>query len=393
SEEVHEALDLCLSCKGCKGDCPVDVDIATYKAEFRAHYYRRRLRPREAYAFGWIHWWARAASKAPGLVNLLTRREPFAGVAKWAARVHPDRTLPRFADRTFRERFRDGLRPAVPTGRRVILWADTFKNFLDPEPLVDAARVLGALGYNVVVPGATLCCGRPLYDYGFLGMARKLLRGVLDALRDDIVAGVPVVGVEPSCVATFRDELGGLFPHDRMAQRLAKQTFLLPEFLQKYALDVALPDTGWTALLHGHCHQKAVLDFDADRRLFDRLGMDVHVPDSGCCGMAGPFGFEREHYDVSVACAERVLLPAVRARDAGTMVVTDGFSCREQIVQAVPDVSPLNSAQVLWRALERHGMTRDVGRPRQGYKKDVERHRVASGDGFATAEGAPGEGG
>ena len=355
SREVHEALDLCLACKGCKHECPVTVDVATYKAEFRAHYYRGRLRPRQAYAFGWIWWWARLAAHAPGLVNWLTHSRPFATLAHWAAGAHPARPFPRLADRTFRSRFLAERESANSDGPVVIFWADTFTNHFHPESALAAVRVLERLGYRVVVPRTDLCCGRPLYDYGFLGLARKLLTRILDELGEQVMQGVKIVGVEPSCIATFRDELTGLLPHDRRAQRLKEQTFLLSEFLDIHAADADLGRLTGTALLHGHCHQKAVLDFGAAQRVLERLGLELEIPDSGCCGMAGPFGFERAHYEVAQACGERVLLPAVRSRPPETLVVTDGFSCRMQIEHNVEGAHPLNVADVVWRAMAANG--------------------------------------
>jgi Fe-S oxidoreductase len=163
---------------------------------------------------------------------------------------------------------------------------------------------------------------------------------------------VPVVGVEPSCVSTFRDELPNLFPHDQRAKRLAKQTFMLGEFLDSHAADAELGHVDAKALLHGHCHHKSVLDFGSSQRVLARLGVDVTAIDSGCCGMAGPFGFEKGHYDVAQACAERVLLPALRSRPPGTWLVTDGFSCRTMVEQSLADVSPLSLGEVVWQGLK-----------------------------------------
>jgi Fe-S oxidoreductase len=347
---VHHALDLCLGCKACKRECPLHVDMATYKAEFNAHYYKGRLRPRQAYALGWIWWWARAASHAPGLVNWLGRTGPFAKLAKGLAGVHPARTLPAFASRTFRSQYEAGVKGG---GRgKVVFWPDTFSNHFHPEGAVSAVRVLERLGFEVVLPPAPLCCGRPLYDYGFLGMAKRLLARVLDAMEEGPLAGLPVVGVEPSCIATFRDELPNLFSKDERAERLARRTFLLGEFLDAHAADAHLGRLDSDALLHGHCHHKAVLDFAADQRVLARLGVRFKPLDSGCCGMAGPFGFETSHFDVAQACGERVLLPAVRARAPETLIVTEGFSCRTMIEQNVPDVVLTTLGELVWRGLQ-----------------------------------------
>ncbi|HEY7293832.1 MAG TPA: FAD-linked oxidase C-terminal domain-containing protein [Dehalococcoidia bacterium] len=348
-EAVRGALDLCLACKGCKGDCPVNVDMATYKAEFLSHYYARRLRPRSAYAFGLIYWWARLAAKAPGLANFTTQTPLLRVIAQRVAGVAPARHIPRFAARTFREQFAD-RRSGKQSGRRVILWPDTFNNHFHPETALAAVEVLETAGFRVELPRRSLCCGRPLYDYGFLGLAKKLLRQIVDELRPAITAGVPVVGLEPSCVAVFRDELVNLFPHDADARRLSAQTFLLSEFLDREAKSFELPRLRRRALAHGHCHHKAIMGMGAEQRLLRRLGLDLREPDDGCCGMAGAFGFEREHYDVSIRAGERVLLPAVRAANADDLIIADGFSCREQIEQTTGRHA-LHLAEVLRLAL------------------------------------------
>jgi FAD/FMN-containing dehydrogenase/Fe-S oxidoreductase len=322
SREVREALDLCLACKGCKRDCPVGVDMATYKAEFLSHYYEGRLRPRNMYAIGLIDKWARLAALAPSAANAM------APVVKRFAGVHPRRQMPRFAPRTFRAGFR-----SLGEGPRVILWADTFNDHFHPETAQAAAEVLAAAGYRVEIPARRLCCGRPLYDYGMLDAARRYLRRILRTLRDDIAAGTPVVGIEPSCVAVFRDEMTDLLPNDQDAKRLQRQTFLLSEFLVRQ--DWRPPRLeGATAIVQGHCHHRSVLDFHAEEEVLARAGVRAEVLDSGCCGMAGGFGFERDHYEVSMAAAERVLLPRVRQAAPGTLVLADGFSCRTQVEQA-----------------------------------------------------------
>ncbi|HET8631220.1 MAG TPA: FAD-linked oxidase C-terminal domain-containing protein, partial [Thermomicrobiales bacterium] len=350
SPAVREALDLCLACKGCKGDCPVNVDMATYKAEFYAHYYAGRLRPVAAYTMGLIYWWARLASRAPWLANLVTQTPPLSALAKAVGGIAPKRRLPRFAPEPFTAWFRR-RDPVNADGPRVLLWPDTFNNYFHPATARAAVEVLEAAGFRVAIPEVSLCCGRPLYDWGMLDLAGRLLRQILDALRDDIAAGVPVVGLEPSCVSVFRDELIGLFPHDEDARRLSQQTYLLGEFLERRATDHRWPQLRRKALLHGHCHQKAILSLDAAESLLRKLGVDYTAPDTGCCGMAGAFGFERgDHYDVAMKCGERVLLPAVRQADADTLIVAEGFSCREQIAQAT-DRRALHLAQVLQLAL------------------------------------------
>ncbi len=357
SEEVKEALDLCLACKGCKGECPVHVDVATYKAEFLAHYYRGRLRPPAAYAMGLIHWWARLAAHAPRPVNALLGGRAAGGLLRRLAGIEPSRELPAFARASFRRRFRargrpGGAGPAAAAGREVLLFADTFNDHFHPEVAEAAVEALEAAGYAVGINRDRLCCGRPLYDFGMLDLARRQLRRIVAALRPEIERGVPVVVLEPSCHATFRDELIDMLPRDPDARRLRQLATTLPDLLAGRD-DLELPRLGGRALLHGHCHRKSVEGIDRERALLERLGLEVEAPATGCCGMAGSFGFERgEKYRVSIACGERVLLPAVRAAGPETLIVADGFSCREQIRQQTGRLG-LHVAQVLALASER----------------------------------------
>ncbi|MCA1827813.1 MAG: FAD-binding and (Fe-S)-binding domain-containing protein [Myxococcales bacterium] len=339
SPAVKEALDLCLACKGCKGECPVNVDMATYKAEFLAHYYKGRLRPRAAYAMGLIHWSARVASRMPRLANAVgALLKPLAGIAR-------QRRLPKFATQTFRDWF--DRRPRPGKGERVILWADTFNNFFHPEILKAAVEVLEDAGCDVIVQGEKLCCGRPLYDYGMLDLARSKLRQILDDLRDEIERGTPVVGLEPSCISVFRDELRGIFPHDADAQRLRRQTFLLSEFLVDRKWKP--PPLHRKAIVHGHCHHKAVLGWKKEVELLKQVLPEHEIVDSGCCGMAGSFGYEADKYEISMQVGERRLLPKVRDAPKDTLIVADGFSCHGQIETA--DRKPVHIAQVLQMAL------------------------------------------
>jgi FAD/FMN-containing dehydrogenase/Fe-S oxidoreductase len=353
SEAVKEALDLCLACKGCKGDCPVNVDMATYKAEFLSHYYRRRIRPRHAYAFGWIHVWARLASLAPSVANAVSQTPVLSLLAKWIAGAAPQRRLPPFAPQSFKTWFRTHPTPN-PSGPAVVLWPDTFTNYFHPDTGKAAVEVLEDAGFRVAVPEPDLCCGRPLYDYGFLGAAERWLLRILRTMRSEIQAGLPFVVLEPSCCAVFRDELPNLFPNHEDARRLRAQAFLLSEFLQERAPDYRIPPLRSRALLHGHCHHKAIVGMNDEEAVLRRMGLDYSVPESGCCGMAGAFGFERgDHYEVSMACGERMLLPEVRRAADDTLIVADGFSCREQISQATGREA-LHLAQVIQLAL-RHG--------------------------------------
>ena len=354
SEEVKQSLDLCLACKGCKSDCPVGVDVATYKAEFLSHYYEGRVRPRSAYAFGNIDLWARLASNAPGLVNLTTQLPFLRDIAKMVAGIPKQRQIPAFAPETFKAWFHRN--PRKIDGPPVLLWPDTFNNYFHPATAKAAVEVLEAAGYHVILPQANLCCGRPLYDFGMLGRAEALLLNILDALSPDIEAGIPVVGLEPSCVAVFRDELLNLFPNDERAQALSKQTFLLSEFLERNLLsserqNYPLPRFERKALLHGHCHHKSIMKMSAEESLLRRIGIDFQSPAPGCCGMAGSFGFEHDKYDISMAIGELELLPAVRKAPPDWLIIADGFSCREQIAQGTGRHA-LHLAEVLHMALE-----------------------------------------
>ena len=350
-ESVHEALDLCLSCKGCKGECPVNVDMATYKAEFMSHYYEGRLRSRAAYAFGLIDRWAKLASRMPKTANFFTQKPPFAVLAKKAVGIAPERRITPFAVQPFTQWFR-ARNPSGARGRKVILWPDTFNNYFHPDVAKAAVEVLERAGCDVAIPRTHLCCGRPLYEFGMLARAKSYLQSVMNALEGDIRAGTPIIGLEPACVSVFRDELPNLFPYDEQAKRLREQVFLLSEFLDRDHGDFPFSMLQRRAVVHGHCHHKSVLKMDAEESVLRKLRLDFEVLDSGCCGMAGSFGFEKEKYDVSIACGERVLLPAVRNAAQDTLIVADGFSCREQIAQTTGREA-LHLAQVLQMAL--HG--------------------------------------
>jgi len=331
-EHVKEALDLCLACKGCKGDCPVNVDMATYKAEFLAHYWKGRLRPVSAYAFGWIDKWARLASVAPGLVNLFTQLPGLRDIAKIMADVPRQREIPAFAPETFQAWFRK-RKSHIGTGPKVLLWADTFNNYFMPETAKAAVEVLEHAGYRVEVLDRHLCCGRPLYDYGFLDMAKSYLRRDVRALAPHIEAGTPMVVLEPSCCSVFRDEMHILFPESEQARRLAENTFTLSEFLEKKVPGYQPPQLDRQAIVQGHCHHKAIMRLKQEKSLMQKMGLDYELLESGCCGMAGSFGYEKDKYDVSIACGERSLLPAVRKAGLSTIIIADGFSCKEQIAQ------------------------------------------------------------
>jgi Fe-S oxidoreductase len=273
----------------------------------------------------------------------------------------PQRRIPAFAPQTFKDWFR--RRGPRNRGRPpVILWPDTFNNHFFPQTLAAAVEVLENAGVQVTVPEKDLCCGRPLYDFGMLKLAKHQLRQILDALRPDIEAGVPVIGLEPSCVSVFRDELHNLFPTDLDAQRLRHQTVTLGEYLSNRDSGYQPPTLHRKALVHGHCHHKAIMGLGGEDKLLHALGLDYEVLQSGCCGMAGSFGFEDGKYDLSRAIGERVLLPAVRNADADTLIIADGFSCREQIAQET-ERRALHLAEVVQLALHSNGEQARARRP------------------------------
>jgi len=349
-EHVKDSLDLCLACKGCKSDCPVGVDVATYKSEFLSHYYDGRRRPRSAYAFGNIDLWAGLASNAPGLVNLTTQLPFLRDISKLVAGIPRQRSIPALAPQTFRAWFHERVAPNWD-GPPVLLWPDTFNNYFLPDTAKAAVNVLEAAGFRVLLPNASLCCGRPLYDWGMLSRAKDLLLEILDLLEPAIEQRIPIVVLEPSCAAVFRDELLNLFPHDERAHTFSQQTYLLSEFLQSKAADFPLPKLTRKALVHGHCHHKSVMKMTAEEAVLQRMEIDFHTPAPGCCGMAGSFGFEQDKYEVSVAIGELELLPAVRRAPPECLIIADGFSCREQIAQGT-DRHALHLAEVIQMGLQ-----------------------------------------
>jgi FAD/FMN-containing dehydrogenase/Fe-S oxidoreductase len=329
---VKSSLDLCLSCKGCKSDCPVGVDVATYKAEFLSHHYEGKRRPLNHYAFGHIGRWARVASSFPGVANFLTQTPVLRDIAKSLAGICPQRTIPAFARTSLRSWFAR-RKPANPGAPPVVLWPDTFNNYFHPETAIAAVEVLELAGFQVQLPANNVCCGRSLYDFGMLDRAKQLLLETLATLDREIAEGIPVVVLEPSCASVFRDELLNLFPDDSRAQRFSAQVFLLSEFLESRAGHFRWPSISRKALVHGHCHQKSVLKMTDEEAVLRRLGVDYEMPAPGCCGMAGAFGFEKEKYPVSLAIGELELLPAVRNTPPDWLIIANGFSCREQIQQ------------------------------------------------------------
>jgi FAD/FMN-containing dehydrogenase/Fe-S oxidoreductase len=347
STEVRDALDLCLACKGCKKDCPVEVDMATMKAEFLAHHYAGRLRPRAHYSMGWLPAVARLASRAPRLVNALTQAPVLRDVLTVAGGIDRRRTIPLFASQTLQAWV--AKRDPGPAGLRgeVILWPDTFTNHLTPGIGQAAVEVLETAGYRVIVPEQPLCCGLTWISTGQLATAKRVLRRTVDTLAPYLRRGVKVVGLEPSCTAVFRSDARELMPGDRDVQRLHDQTVTLAELLHHHTDGWQPPPVGGQAIAQTHCHQHAIMGYDADQAVLKEAGVDVDVLDSGCCGLAGNFGFEAGHYEVSTACAERVLLPVVRDVAADSFVLADGFSCRTQIEQAGTGRTPVHLAEIL----------------------------------------------
>ncbi|MHC3473086.1 FAD-binding and (Fe-S)-binding domain-containing protein [Streptomyces sp. 7R007] len=338
SEAVRDALDLCLACKGCKQDCPADVDMATYKAEFLSHHYEGRpwRRPRSDFSMGWLPAVAQAVGRARlgPVVNALTHTPPLSRAAVALAGVE-DREVPLFAPRTLQQWFA-GRREPYGDGARgsVLLWPDTFTNFFHPHIGQAAVEVLERAGWRVELPQEPLCCGLTWISTGQLDVAERVLSRTVRRLAPHVRAGGLVVGLEPSCTTVFRSDMGELFPGDRDVRRLRDQTVTFAELLTEHSPGYEppqVPERSARALAQVHCHQHAVLGWEADQKLLRRAGVDVERLEAGCCGLAGNFGFERGHLDVSKACAERVLLPRLRSEDAGTVVLADGFSCRTQI--------------------------------------------------------------
>ncbi len=366
SRAVHEALDLCLSCKACKSECPVQVDMAAYKSEFLAQRYKGRLHPLHHYIFGFADQLARYGSLAPALTNAILTGPLTSPLIKRIAGVARERQLPRLAPKTFQKSRNPSTnlnqKSAPPqvahlgTGdpttddqqRALLLWPDTWNNYYHPQSLQAAETVLSLAGFRVETPRGHICCGRPLYDFGLLSAARSYLAQVLRRMTPQIDAGMPFIFLEPSCASVFKDELLELFPNEPRAQRLSEQVWLLADFLAARAPGfVSGRLDGAHILLHGHCHHKAVFGGPASEiAILREAGAAVELIQAGCCGMAGPFGFEADKFEVSKIIANQGLLPAVQSAEPTTIVVADGFSCREQIDQ-LAHTKALHFAEVL----------------------------------------------
>ena len=351
--ELAESLDLCLSCKGCSSDCPAGVDMATYKAEVLYQRYRRRPRPPAHYSLGWLPRWARLASRAPGLANAALRAPVLAGPGQAAGRDRRPAAAAAVRRADLPRLVRRAGRDAAAGGTPVLLWVDTFTDYFTPEVGRDAVRVLEAAGYAVQIAAEPVCCGLTWISTGQLDGARRQLRRSLRALGPALGAGIPVVGLEPSCTAVLRGEITELLPGDPRAGQVKAATRTLAELLAGTA-GWEPPDLGGVrAVAQPHCHHHAVMGWHADAALLARAGAEVTAV-GGCCGLAGNFGVERGHYDVSTAVAETALLPAVRAAGGaagGAVVLADGFSCRTQLDQ-LARVSGIHLAQLLASHLE-----------------------------------------
>ncbi|MCO6437593.1 MAG: FAD-binding protein [Phycisphaerae bacterium] len=348
SRDVHDTLDLCLGCKGCKKECPVDVDMATYKAEFLSHYYDGRRRPLSHHVMGKVERFARLGSRFPGVANFLSNTWPFGPLAKRITGVASARRLPRLARESFSRWFEK--RPDQrKQGEPLVLFPDAFNNYFFPGTLKAAVAVFERMGYCVQVPGGGIPAIRPLIHYGFLQDAKKRLAPAVAYLDDFARQGIPIIGMEPSEVSVFRDELRGLYPDNDSTERLRKGVKLFSEFLDE--TEVEFPQLSRKAVFHGHCHQKAVLRSEAARNVLRRIGLEFIEPEVGCCGMAGSFGYERSHYDVSMSVARQNLIPRIREAGSDTLIIADGFSCREQIRHGTGR-NALHLAEVVARSLQ-----------------------------------------
>jgi FAD/FMN-containing dehydrogenase/Fe-S oxidoreductase len=361
SEAVHEALDLCLSCKACKTECPVQVDMAQYKAEFLAQKYKGKLHPLQHYVFGFADKMARMGSITPALTNFVLSSSLTSPLIKYVAGVAQERKMPQLARKSYKAaRTNNEISNVLPQpespapeGRSappqvVVLWADTWNNYYHPHTLVAAESVLTQAGFRVRTTKGHICCGRPLYDFGMLDAARNYLANVLDRVQAEIEAGLPFIFLEPSCASVFKDELLEFFPDDVRAQKLSKQVWLLADWLAAKAPDwVKGRLVGAQVILHGHCHHKAVFGGPkSEIALLRKAGAQVEMIDTTCCGMAGPFGFEADKIEVSKAIANLGLMPAVNAAGPMTLIVADGFSCREQISQ-LSDRRAMHFAEIM----------------------------------------------
>jgi FAD/FMN-containing dehydrogenase/Fe-S oxidoreductase len=356
SEAVHEALDLCLSCKACATECPVQVDMARYKSEFLAQKYKGKLHPLHHYVFGFADKMARLGSLTPAITNLMTSSSITSPLIKHIVGVAQERQMPQLARKSWKggraaDETSNVPRTAGEQKQVVVLWADTWNNYYHPQTLAAAERVLMQAGFRVQTTKGHICCGRALYDFGLLDTAKSYMAKVLDAIAPQIEAGLPFIFLEPSCASIFKDEALELFPNDERARKMSRQVWLLADWLAAKAPNwVNGRLTGAQVLLHGHCHHKAVFGGPkSEVALLRKAGAQVEMIDTTCCGMAGPFGFEADKIELSKAIANLGLLPAVNAAGPMTVIVADGFSCREQIAQ-LSEREGMHFAEILDRS-------------------------------------------
>ncbi|MFK7805730.1 MAG: FAD-binding and (Fe-S)-binding domain-containing protein [Anaerolineae bacterium] len=339
-ERMYRTMDLCVSCKACKTECPSSVDMAKIKMQFLDNYYKANGTPTRAKLFGNIHRINRAMSGplAP-IVNFFGRLPATKRINEQLLRISPRRQLPAFARQPFTKWFKNreaNAGTAAPDRRQVVLFHDTFNTYNDPHVAIAATEVLEAAGFEIILPGHN-CCGRPMLSKGLIDGARELARDTINKLYPYAEAGLPIVGLEPSCLLSFRDDYHYLLPDDERVQIVSDQAFLFEEFIARLAvsgdlgLDFDPSEQGKEVLLHGHCHQKALAGTETAKAILALPGYTVTEVDSGCCGMAGSFGYEAEHTEISLKMGERVLFPAVRATADNTIIAAAGTSCRDQI--------------------------------------------------------------
>ncbi|MGO4187403.1 FAD-binding and (Fe-S)-binding domain-containing protein [Pseudarthrobacter sp. TAF60_1] len=358
SKETLEALDLCLSCKACSTECPVNVDMSTYKAEFLHHHYKGRIRPMAHYAMGWLPLTSRLLEAIPGaarFANWTLGFRPVEELVKRLVGIEPKRRMIHFAPQTLRKWFKKressvthSVDPDQPT---VMLWPDTFNNFNSPGVGQAAVEVLEALGYRVVLPAGQVCCGLTWHSTGQLDIAKRVITQTLNALGPALDANMPIIGLEPSCTVMLTDEITELLPDDPRAAKLASQVVTLADIVATHQGPWPFGEINIKAISQVHCHQEAKGSYDPDKAVLQKLGVDTDIIESGCCGLAGNFGFEPGHWDVSQALGERELFPKVRGKDGGTIVLADGFSCRTQVTQGT-GAEASHLAEVLKLALD-----------------------------------------
>src|SRR4029077_15858018 len=353
-KRLYEVMDLCLECKACKAEFPSNVDMAKLKYEFLDHYHRANGLPLRNRIFGGIETLNRIGSSLAPVSNWLANF----GINRWLmeklAGIDRRRPLPEFAGVTFEDWFADHKAEGEGAKGEVVLFHDTFNNFNTPNVAISATRLLERLGYQVRLVDKR-CCGRPMISKGMLGEAKNNAAWNVDQLTAHVEKGVPIVGLEPSCLLTLRDEYPE-FVRTRDAKRVAENSFLLDEFLLKEQnagkVSLNLGTSGRKALLHGHCHQKALVGTAPTVAILKSAGFEVSEVDSGCCGMAGSFGFEKEHYDLSLTIGNRRLAPAVKASAADVEMFAPGISCRQQI-EHLTGRKAKHPAEVLWDAIEK----------------------------------------